>query len=42
VTIPSLQNGEDWTQFEAARKSLAERFGNSQPGLRYRSAQKVA
>lgn len=42
VTIPSLQNGEDWTQFEAARKSLAQRFGNSQPGLRYRTAQKVA
>jgi hypothetical protein len=42
VTIPSLQNGEDWTQFEAARKSIAQRFGNSQPGARYRTAQKVA
>ena len=38
VTIPSLQNGEDWTQFEAARKSIAQRFGNSQPGVRYRAA----
>jgi short-subunit dehydrogenase len=38
VTIPSLQNGEDWTEFEAARKSIAQRFGNSQPALRYRTA----
>jgi short-subunit dehydrogenase len=38
VTIPSLQNGEDWTQFEAARKSISQRFGNSQPGARYRGA----
>lgn len=42
VTIPSLQNGEDWAQFEAARKSIAQRFGNSQPGPRYRAAGKAA
>jgi short-subunit dehydrogenase len=38
VTIPSLQNGEDWAQFEAARKSIAQRFGHSRPGPRYRAA----
>ncbi len=35
VTIPSLQDGEDWTRFEAARRALAPRFANSQPAPRY-------
>jgi short-subunit dehydrogenase len=35
VTIPSLHDGEKWTQFEAARRELAGLFGNSSPAPRY-------
>ena len=38
VTIPPLQDGEDWTRFEAARRALSQRFGHSHPGPRYRAA----
>jgi uncharacterized protein len=38
VTIPSLQNGSEWTSFEAARRALSQRFGNSAPAPRYRTA----
>ena len=38
VTIPSLQDGDDWTRFEAARRALAPKFGNSAPAPRYRAA----
>ena len=31
VTIPSLQDGDDWTRFEASRRALAPKFGNSAP-----------
>jgi short-subunit dehydrogenase len=37
VTIPGLQDGEEWTRFEAARRALSLRFGNSQPAPRYRT-----
>jgi short-subunit dehydrogenase len=37
VTIPSLQDGDEWTSFEAARHALSQRFGNSAPAPRYRS-----
>jgi hypothetical protein len=37
VTIPSLQDGDEWTRFEAARRALSQRFGNSVPAPRYRS-----
>jgi short-subunit dehydrogenase len=37
VTIPSLQDGDEWTRFEAARRALSQRFGNSAPAPRYRS-----
>ena len=37
VTIPGLQDGEEWNRFEAARRALAQRFGNSQPAPRYRA-----
>jgi hypothetical protein len=37
VTIPGLQDGEEWTRFEAARRALSQRFGNSQPAPRYRT-----
>ena len=36
VTIPSLQDGDDWTRFEAARRALAPKFGNSAPAPRCR------
>jgi short-subunit dehydrogenase len=36
VTIPSLQDGEEWTRFEAARRELSKRFGHSAPAPRYR------
>jgi hypothetical protein len=45
VTIPPLQDGEDWARFDAARRALAPKFGNSAPAPRYRTAkpaQKVA
>ncbi|WGJ88644.1 SDR family oxidoreductase [Achromobacter mucicolens] len=35
VTIPPLQDGADWHNFEAARKQLSSRFGHSSPGARY-------
>jgi uncharacterized protein len=37
VTIPGLQDGEEWTRFEAARRNLSTQFGNSVPGSRYRT-----
>ena len=36
VTIPSLHEGDDWTRFEAARRAISQRFGNSVPAPRYR------
>ena len=35
VTIPSLQDGDEWTHFEAARRALSQRFGNSTPAPRH-------
>ncbi len=35
VTIPPLQDGEEWTRFEAARRAISQRFGNSVPAPRY-------
>jgi uncharacterized protein len=37
VTIPPLQDGGDWTRFEAARLALAPKFMNSVPAPRYRA-----
>jgi hypothetical protein len=34
VTIPPLQDGDVWTRFEAARRALWEKFGNSTPAPR--------
>jgi short-subunit dehydrogenase len=39
VTIPPLQDGEDWTRFDAARLALAPKFGNSAPAPRYHVAE---
>jgi short-subunit dehydrogenase len=36
VTIPGLHDGEEWTRFEAARRAISQRFGNSVPAQRYR------
>lgn len=38
VTIPGLQDADDWNRFEAARRALAPRFANSIPAPRYRSS----
>ena len=35
VTIPGLLDGDEWTRFEAARRALSQRFGNSAPAPRY-------
>ena len=36
VTIPSLNDGDEWTRFEAARRAISRQFGNSKPASRYR------
>ena len=36
VTIPPLQDGDEWTRFEAARRALSQRLGSSVPASRYR------
>ena len=36
VTIPGLHDGDEWTRFEAARRAISQRFGNSQPAPRYK------
>jgi len=36
VTIPGLHDGGEWTRFEAARRAISKRFGNSVPAPRYR------
>jgi uncharacterized protein len=38
VTIPGLQDAEDWTRFEAARRDVGGKFGNSEPAPRYKGA----
>src|SRR2546426_901757 len=35
VTLPSLHDGDEWTRFEAARRAISNRFGNSVPAPRY-------
>jgi len=35
VTIPGLHDGDEWTRFEAARRAISQRFGNSVPAPRY-------
>jgi uncharacterized protein len=39
VTIPPLEDGDDWTRFEAARRALAQKFGHSAPAPRYRGVE---
>jgi short-subunit dehydrogenase len=35
VTIPGLHDGDQWNRFEAARRAVSQRFGNSVPAPRY-------
>ena len=35
VTIPPLQNGDDWTRWEADRRALSTKFFNAKPAPRY-------
>lgn len=35
VTIPSLQDGEDWLRYDAQRQELAQRLAVGKPGPRY-------
>ena len=37
VTIPPLQDGEEWIRFEAARRALSQHFRHSVPAPRYLS-----
>jgi short-subunit dehydrogenase len=37
VTIPGLHDGDEWTRFEATRRAMLQRFGNSVPAPRYRN-----
>jgi short-subunit dehydrogenase len=39
VTLPSLPDGDEWTRFEVARRTLSEHFSHSEPAPRYRIAQ---
>jgi uncharacterized protein len=41
VTIPPLQDGDDWTRFDSARRAFAPKFANSAPAPRYRTATPV-
>jgi uncharacterized protein len=40
VTLPSLQDADEWNRFEAARRAISQRFGNSVPAPRYRTGQR--
>jgi uncharacterized protein len=35
VTIPALQNGDDWTSYEASRKAMSGKLSNVSPAPRY-------
>ena len=41
VTIPPLHDGDEWTRWEAARRTLSQHFGNSVPAPRYRTGLSV-
>jgi short-subunit dehydrogenase len=36
ITLPSLHDGDEWTRYEAARRAMSQKFGNSQSAPRYR------
>lgn len=35
VTIPGLQDGDEWTRWEAARRAISQHLGNAVPAPRY-------
>lgn len=37
ITIPPLQDGDEWTKYDAARRALSQHFAHSQPAPRYRA-----
>jgi uncharacterized protein len=41
VTIPPLQDGQKWTDYEALRLALSQQFSHATPGPRYLSNQPV-
>jgi hypothetical protein len=40
VTLPSLQVGDEWTKFEAARRVISQHFFHDVPAPRYRIGQR--
>lgn len=38
VTIPTLQDGEDWARWEADRRAMTPKFANAKPAPRYKLA----
>jgi short-subunit dehydrogenase len=38
VTLPSLPDGNEWTRFEEARRTMSSHFFHSEPAPRYRTA----
>lgn len=42
VTIPPLQDGQEWLAYEAARRALSQQFGHAAPGPRYLPTLKAA
>jgi hypothetical protein len=42
VTLPGLQDGEEWPRFEAARRELSTHLGASAPAPRYRAVATAA
>ena len=41
VTIPPLQDGQKWTDYEATRQALSQQFSHATPGPRYLSNRPV-
>ncbi|HEV3162594.1 MAG TPA: SDR family oxidoreductase [Isosphaeraceae bacterium] len=41
VTLPSLPDGDEWTRFEAARRTMSEHFFHSEPARRYQQLKRV-
>jgi short-subunit dehydrogenase len=38
VTIPPLQNGDEWTTYEAARRAMSQNLSHAKPAARYLAA----
>jgi short-subunit dehydrogenase len=42
VTIPALQDAEEWNRFEAARRAMSQRLSNERPADRYRIKERAS